>query len=74
VVAAERRALATTKSTQVEGQLRLSLSQAERSLNGLVSGNAQQTMSPIRTGVTDARRATATAKTLVRKACGGASS
>jgi hypothetical protein len=78
VLQLERRALvdvdATGKSRErLAARFRLSIGAAERSLRAIVGADAQQTMTPIRTGVPAARRSAADAAVLLRSLCGGAS-
>jgi hypothetical protein len=77
VLALERRALvavdAAGKSRErLAARLRLSIGAASRSLQAIVGADPQQTMTPVRTGVSNARRSATDAATLVRSLCGGA--
>ena len=79
VLEVERRVLvsvdAAGKSREsLAGRLRFSIGVTERSLRAIVSGDSQQTMTPVRTGVSDARRSVADAAALLRSLCGSASS
>jgi len=77
VLALERRALvdveAAGKSREpLAARLRLSIGAVSRSLRAIVGADPQQTMTPVRTGVSNARRSATDAATLVRSLCGGA--
>jgi len=78
VVRVERRTLQDVDAAggheQVAGRLRLSLSGAQRSLRAITGADPQQTMTPVRTGVPNARRAAAEADSLLRVLCGGTGS
>jgi hypothetical protein len=78
VLGLERRALADVDATgksreRLAARLRLSIGAAARSLRAIVGADAQQTMTPVRTGVVDARRSVTDAAVLLRSLCGGAS-
>jgi len=68
VVAVERRTLAKVDSGE-STRLRTSLAAAQRSLRSIVGADPQQTMSPLRTGVPDARRATGEARAILGSLC-----
>jgi hypothetical protein len=78
VLALERRALvdvdAAGKSREgLAAGIRISIGATQRSLRAIVGGDSQQTMTPVRTGVSNARRSAAEAAVLLRSLCGGAS-
>jgi hypothetical protein len=77
VLALERRALvdvdAAGKSREgLAAGIRISIGATQRSLRAIVGGDSQQTMTPVRTGVSNARRSAAEAAVLLRSLCGGA--
>jgi hypothetical protein len=77
VLALERRALvdvdAAGKSREpLAARLRLSIGAAARSLRAIVGADPQQTMTPVRTGVSNARRSATDAAILVRSLCASA--
>jgi hypothetical protein len=73
VVRIERRTLddvtAAGGHEQFAGRLRLSMAGARRSLTAITGADPQQTMTPVRTGVPDARRAAAQAGSLLQSLC-----
>ena len=76
VVRIERRTLddltAAGGHEQLTGRLRLSMDGAKRSLAAISVADPQQTMTPVRTGVPDARRAAAQAGSLLHALCAAA--
>jgi hypothetical protein len=77
VLALERRTLVDVDATGKDGErlaarLRVSIGATQRSLRAIVGADPQQTMTPVRTGVSNARRSAADAAALLRSFCGGA--
>ena len=77
IVRLDRRALADVEASgagrgRLAGRLRRSIQTTERSLHVLVGSDSQQTMTPVRTGVSNARRAAGDAQALVGSLCGQA--
>jgi hypothetical protein len=75
IVRLDRRALADVEASgaghgRLAGRLRGSIQTTERSLHALVASDPQQTMVPMRTGVSNARRAAGDAQALVGSLCG----
>ncbi len=70
----ERRALDDLRRRRLEDdplatRLQLAIASAQRSLASIEKSDPQKTMSPIRTGIPDARRAVEAADTLIRALC-----
>jgi hypothetical protein len=76
VLRLQRRALADleaagTAQRALADRFRAAIETNQRSLQSIVGSDPQQTMTPVRTGVADARRAAGDAKTLVGSLCSG---
>lgn len=74
VLRLERRALvdvdaAGASADRLAARLRLSIGATQRSLEAIVAADPQQTMTPVRTGVSDARRAATDAAAIVHSLC-----
>ena len=77
IVRLDRRALADVEASgagrgRLAARFRLSIQTTEQSLHALVTSDSQQTMTPVRTGVSNARRAAGDAHALVGSLCGQA--